>query len=73
MPWLIIVLLDTHLEIRILEHQSDQTLHCLKLFHLLHQLPLVKTENEKRSSVMKVQAFCEEKGLIPFLGVLGAS
>ena len=32
---------------------------------------LVKTENEKRRSVMKVQAFCEEKGLRSFLGVFG--
>ena len=30
---------------------------------------LVKTENEKRRFVMKVQAFCEEKGLRSFLGV----
>ena len=27
---------------------------------------LVKTENEKRRFVMKVQAFCEEKGLRSF-------
>ena len=27
---------------------------------------IVKTENEKRRSVMKVQAFCEETGLRPF-------
>ena len=32
---------------------------------------LVKTENEKRRFVMKVQAFCEEKGLRSFLGVFG--
>ena len=32
---------------------------------------IVKTENEKRRTVMKVQAFCEEKGLRPFLGVFG--
>ena len=27
---------------------------------------IVKTENEKRRFVMKVQAFCEEKGLRSF-------
>ena len=32
---------------------------------------LVKTENEKRRSVMKVQAYCEETGLRSFLGVFG--
>ena len=32
---------------------------------------IVKPENEKRRSVMKVQAFYEEKGLRPFLGVFG--
>ena len=32
---------------------------------------IVKTENEKRRFVMKVQAFCEEKGLRSFLGVFG--
>ena len=32
---------------------------------------VVKTENEKRRFVMKVQAFCEEKGLRSFLGVFG--
>ena len=32
---------------------------------------LVKTANEKRRFVMKVQAFCEEKGLRSFLGVFG--
>ena len=32
---------------------------------------LIKTENEKRRFVMKVQAFCEEKGLRSFLGVFG--
>ena len=32
-------------------------------------LLVVKTENEKRRFVMKVQAFCEEKGLRSFLGV----
>ena len=32
---------------------------------------IVKTENEKRCFVMKVQAFCEEKGLRSFLGVFG--
>ena len=30
---------------------------------------IVKTENEKRCFIMKVQAFCEEKGLRSFLGV----
>ena len=32
---------------------------------------LKETENEKRRFVMKVQAFCEEKGLRSFLGVFG--
>ena len=32
---------------------------------------LVKTENEKRRFVVKVQAFCEEKGLRSFLRVFG--
>ena len=32
---------------------------------------VVKTENEKRRFVIKVQAFCEEKGLRSFLGVFG--
>ena len=32
---------------------------------------LVKTENEKRRFVMKVRAFCEEKGLRSVLGVFG--
>ena len=35
------------------------------------QTIVVKTENEKRRFVMKVQAFCEEKGLRSFLGVFG--
>ena len=35
--------------------QEIRTNHCL-----------VKTENEKRRFVMKVQAFCEEKGLRSF-------
>ena len=32
---------------------------------------LVRTENEKRRFIMKVQAFCEEKGLRSFSGVFG--
>ena len=32
---------------------------------------IAKTENEKRRFGRKVQAFCEEKGLRPFLGVIG--
>ena len=52
--------------------------HALKICMWLGYTPqinfchfLVKTENEKRGFVMKVQAFCEEKGLRSFLGVFG--
>ena len=38
---------------------------------LVSFVSIVKTENEKRRFVMKVQAFCEEKGLRSFLGVFG--
>ena len=37
----------------------------------IKKIVIVKTENEKRRFVMKVQAFCEEKGSRSFLGVFG--
>ena len=40
-------------------------------YHVFISCEIVKTENEKRRFVMKVQAFCEEKGLRSFLGVFG--
>ena len=47
-------------------------LRSVKIFRVFKTLTfIVKTENEKRRFVMKVQAFCEEKGLRSFLGVFG--
>ena len=62
-----------YVQLKVFEH--NLSFYCL--FMCFHQKcedgdsDVVKTENEKRRFAMKVQAFCEEKGLRSFLGVFG--